>query len=50
MYMPAGTDVIYSDRIDWNGNEYQVLGHPGRWSSFNGKEHHVAVIAMQRAG
>lgn len=50
MYLPAGTDVVSTDRLEWNGEEYQVLGHPGRWSRFNGDEHHVAIIAQIRSG
>lgn len=50
MYMPSGTDVVSTDRLIWNGKTFQVLGHPGVWSRFSGKEHHVAVIARQREG
>lgn len=50
IYMPPGTDVVSTDRLIWDGKEYQVLGHPGKWSRFNGKEHHISVIAQIREG
>lgn len=50
IYMPPGTDVVATDRLEWDGKTFQVLGHPGKWSRFNGREHHVAVIAQQREG
>lgn len=50
MYLPPGSDVVSTDRIEWNNREYQVLGHPGIWSRFNGDAHHVAIIAQIREG
>lgn len=50
VYAPAGTDLIYTDRLMIAGSEYGILGHPGIWYDFKGNVDHVAVIAQRREG
>lgn len=49
-YLPPDADVIYTDRIEFDGHEWQVLGHPGTWFDFKSKRHHIAVIGQIRQG
>ena len=50
VYAPPSADLVYTDRLRIAGEEYQILGHPGKWYDFKGKIDHVAVIAQHRAG
>lgn len=50
IYAPPDTDVVYTDRIEWNGHTFQVLGHPGLWTDLNGKASHRAIIAKIKQG
>lgn len=49
-YMPADTDILYTDRIRHENNDYDVFGHPGRWFDLDGKGNHIAVIGRVRSG
>ena len=31
-YIPEGTDVKAGDRIEWNGNTYEINGEPRIWT------------------
>lgn len=31
LFAPDGTDVLASDRVDWQGGSYDVDGEPQRW-------------------
>src|SRR5678809_1678454 len=42
VYCPAGTDIVYTDRLIIRDEEYNILGHPGKWYDFKGKIEHVA--------
>lgn len=50
IYMPADTDIIYTDRLLHDGYTWQVLGHPGLWFDFKANRNHKAVIAQIRQG
>ena len=50
IYMPPNSDVLYTDRILYDGYEWNVLGHPGKWVAFSGVADHIAVIAQIRHG
>lgn len=43
VYMPPGSDVVATDRIRWNGTEYNVADDPARWDDANGRPHHLEV-------
>lgn len=43
VFMPAGTDILATDRARWNGDVYAVDGRPGRWHDDTGAEDHVRV-------
>ncbi|AMW13317.1 hypothetical protein A4E84_29775 [Streptomyces qaidamensis] len=44
VFLPAGTDVRFNDRIRWDGLLLQVLEQPARWPSPFGGAHHVEAI------
>jgi len=50
IYAPGDTDVVYTDRLEFDGYEWSVLGHPGKWYDFKAKINHIAVIAQIRQG
>lgn len=50
IFAPPGTDVLYTDRILFEGNEYDVFGHPGTWRRFNGQQRYIQFIARIREG
>lgn len=50
LWMPPGTDVLYTDRIVFNGDTYDVWGQPNRWFDFEGIEDHVEMLIVLREG
>lgn len=50
LWMPAGTDIVYTDRISYNGETYDVWGQPNRWYDFEGNEDHVELLVVLREG
>lgn len=50
IYMPPETDCIYTDRIEYDGYTWNVLGHPAKWIQFDATPEHLAVIAQIRHG
>jgi hypothetical protein len=44
VFLPAGTDVRFNDRIHWDGLLLQVLEQPAKWPSPFGGTHHVEAI------
>lgn len=40
VFLPGGTDLAATDRVRWNGAEYEVIGEPDRWAP-DGQDHHV---------
>lgn len=49
-WAPPGTDVTYTDRIVWRGEEYEVLGINGIWNHIMGPEHHRDFMIRLREG
>lgn len=43
LFMPGGVDIRASDRVRWQGAEYQVNGEPARYPGYLGVEHHIEV-------
>jgi hypothetical protein len=41
VYLPAGTDLLATDRARWLGDVYEVDGAPARWRDDLGTEDHV---------
>lgn len=41
VFLPAGTDVLATDRISWGGKTWEVDGDPARWRDETGTEDHV---------
>lgn len=50
VYAPPGTDVVHTDKIVYLGDVYEVLGHIGRWPTFDGQEHHVEFVIQRKEG
>lgn len=50
VWAPAGTDVLYTDRAIWRGEEYEVLGITGIWNHVYGPEHHRSFMIRARVG
>lgn len=50
MFVPPETDVVYTDRVRFDDELFQVLGHPFTWFDFRAKRVWKAVIAQFRAG
>lgn len=42
-FLPAGTDVLVTDRVQVGGQVYEVDGTPARWRGLSGVEDHVQV-------
>lgn len=49
-FAPAGTRVESTDRIIFDGDEYDVFGADGPWRGFNGTERYVQFIGRLREG
>ncbi|MCW2870890.1 hypothetical protein [Actinacidiphila oryziradicis] len=43
VFMAAGTDVLATDKVRFNGVVYQVDGEPRRWDDKRGNRHHLEV-------
>lgn len=50
VYAPPGTDVLYTDRVEYWGELYVVVGSPGRRRDFDGVENHVEFIIEKILG
>jgi hypothetical protein len=50
VYMPEDSDVLRTDRMVFDGDQYEIFGHPGRWFDPRGVRNHIAVIARIREG
>jgi hypothetical protein len=49
-YLPAGTDILATDRVRWLGDTYAVNGPPARWRDETGAEDHVQVQLLLKEG
>jgi hypothetical protein len=50
IWMPAGSDVLYTDRIRWRGETMDVFGQKGTWVDFEGNEDHIQLLGKLREG
>ena len=50
VWVPAGSDVTYTDRCIWRCQEYDVLGINGIWNHIMGPEHHRDFMIRLREG
>jgi hypothetical protein len=50
VYLPAGTDILATDRVQWLGDVYAVSGKPARWRDEAGAEDHVQVELLLKQG
>lgn len=42
VFLPAGADVVATDRWRFDGRDYEIVAEPERWR-INGREHHVEL-------
>jgi hypothetical protein len=49
VFLPAGADVLVTDRIRYGGVDYKVDGEPERWK-LRGVDHHVEVFVFRVQG
>lgn len=49
-YLPAGTDILATDRVQWLGSTYAVNGKPAVWRDELGNVDHVQVQLLLREG
>lgn len=49
VFLPAGADVLATDRLRFNGVVYEIDGEPRRWR-LNGSEHHVELVVTRVVG
>lgn len=50
VWIPGRIDVRYTDRIEWEGEDYEVRGLPGYWRDLNGKNSHTNIMVRKRVG
>lgn len=50
VWAPAGTDVQETDRVLFDGVEYEVFGGEGEWREFSGVPSHVQFMMRERVG
>lgn len=50
VFAPPGTRFEPQDRIEFDGETYEVFGHDGPWRRLNGLERYVQVIARVKEG
>jgi hypothetical protein len=49
-YIPAGTDITATDRIEFRGVAYAVDGDPGFWDDMVGIADHIEVALRRVTG
>lgn len=49
IWLPAGTDVLVTDRLEWAGLTLEVDGEPDRWRR-RSVAHHVELLARRVEG
>lgn len=48
LYLPFGSDVVYSDRVEVDGVVYEVEGEPGSWRQPWTRWEAGMVVALKR--
>lgn len=49
-WLPAGTEFLYTDRVEYRGVEYDVMGIQSVWDDIQGKESHRVIMLRERIG
>lgn len=50
LFAPAGTSFDAVDRVEFNGQSFEVDGSPNEWCDFMGRPHHTIVNLRQVTG
>lgn len=49
-WVPEDADIVYTDRVQWRGDTYEVFGPAQLWVTRRGVRHHKQLNLMKRAG
>ena len=49
-YFPPGTDITAGDKIQFDGNDYQIIGEPRPWKSPTGRVTHIQAQLERWSG
>jgi hypothetical protein len=49
-FVPAGADILATDRIEFRGVTYAVDGDPGDWDDLSGDPDHLEVLLRRVTG
>lgn len=50
VWMPAGTEIEFFDRMEWRGKVMEVFGDEQPWHTFAGVEHHIQLLGLVLRG
>lgn len=50
VYLPAGADVVFTDRLLWQGKTYDVVTDPAAWTDFDGVTTFWTLVMRLRVG
>lgn len=50
VFAPAGTVINAYNRVRFNGNDYNVYGHPAEWDSPSGRLNYVEIVLQDWRG
>lgn len=50
VYVPPGSDIRAGDRIEFDGNLYEINGEPRTWQSPTGHNNHIMLNLRRFAG
>ena len=50
IWMPAGTVVEYTDRLEWRDANMEIFGPAQRWHTISGTPHHIQLLGVVYLG
>ena len=50
IYVPGTTDLVYTDRVQWKGQTYDIIAAPTIWTDFDGDTPFLALMIRLRSG
>lgn len=48
--VPGGTDLVYTDRVVWRGDVYDIIAAPTVWTDFDGDNPLTTLMIRLRSG
>lgn len=49
-FYPPQHQILHTDRIEYNGQLFDVFGHPQIWTDFEGRPDHGELVAQLKEG